>query len=335
ESEGGLPSDVRLLAMVPCGCGGQAELSGHVGFADTWASENGPVPAANFEGYGNFWAHELGHTYGREHAGNWHGEAGGGGYDGNFPYFHGGIGAPGITLITGWWRPGGTPYLIKPGVTSPLGPHAHDFMSYGHTDPLNTGMWVSPYTYFNLFKVFQIKRPRRIDTLAQNGEQLEAQSAELEVDRSVEPVEKLVAMGQFKADGSVNLQPFFRAVTSYNSSSGKSGEFSLELFDNQGRLLIQHRFDAKAISHADVGTMGFTEFVPWNTNAKRIVLKRKDLVLAERTVSSHAPTVRVLSPNGGELLGTETNIIWEASDPDGDPLSYTVLYNNGTDKTWW
>ena len=65
------------------------------------------------------------------------------------------------------------------------------------------------------------------------------------------------------------------------------------------------------------------------------MLKRKDVMLAERTVSTHAPTVRVLSPNGGEWLGTKAVIDWEASDPDGDPLSYTVLYNNGNDSTWW
>lgn len=335
QSQGGLPSDVRLLAMVPCGCGGQAELSGHVGFVDTWASENGPVPAANFEGYGDIWAHELGHTYGREHAGNWHGEADGGGYDENFPYFHGGIGVPGIALITEWWRPGGTPYLINPGVTNPLGKHAHDFMSYGHTDPLNTGMWVSPYTYYNLFKVFRLKQTGTINFLAQNAGESDAGSVDVEVTQKIEPVEKLVAMGQFKADGSVTLQPFFRSVTGFSSGAGKSGKLSLELLDDQGRLLTEHRFDAKSISHTAAGTMGFTEFVTWNRNAKRIVLKRNEQVLAERAVSSHAPTVRVLSPNGGEVLGAQTNIVWEANDSDGDPLSYTVLYNNGTDKIWW
>ncbi len=92
---------------------------------------------------------------------------------------------------------------------------------------------------------------------------------------------------------------------------------------------------AQAISHDKAGTMGFTEFAPWHANARRIVLKRKDTVVAERAVSPNAPKVRILSPNGGESLGTEATIIWEASDPDGDPLSYTVLYNNGADSIWW
>jgi hypothetical protein len=335
KSQGGIPSDTRLLGMVPCGCGGQAELSGHVGFADTWAQENGPVPAANFEGYGATWAHELGHTYGRHHGGNWHGEENGGGYDPNFPYFHGGIGAPGIAFITEWWRPGGTPYFISPGVLNPLGRHAHDFMSYGHTDPLNSGLWVSPYTYYNLWKVFRIQTRRAIETITRNTVELDAEDIDAEPAASSKPVEKLVVMGRLSADGSAHLQPFYRSVTDANTSSGASGEFGLELLDDQGRVLTTHRFDAKAVSHMDDGTLSFTEFVQWNEKTKRIVLKRKDQVLAERAVSTHAPTVRVLSPNGGESLGSEVNILWEADDRDGDSLTYSVFYNNGVEKTWW
>src|SRR5262245_39986551 len=316
QSQGGLPGDVRLLGMVPCGCGGQGVVDGQVAFADTWATENGQLPIANYEAYGNTWAHELGHNFGREHAGNWHGEAGGGGFDENFPYYHGGIGLPGLAINTYWWKPDGTPYLIAPSAVNPPGGHAHDFMSYGDLDPLNTGMWVSPYTYTNLFDKFRINTNM---TLAQ----------------SAKPVEKLVVIGQVGADGSVDLQPFHRVVTGFNSGSGALGEFSLELLDAQGRVLVVHRFDAQAISLDEVGTMGFTVFAPWSASARRIVLKRKETALAERTVSPNAPTVRVLSPNGGESLGTEATILWEGSDPDGDPLTYTVLYNNGVDSTWW
>ncbi len=225
QSQGGLPGDVRLLAMVPCGCGGRAYLNGKVAFVDTWATENGPLPTASFEGYGQTWAHELGHNFGREHAGNWHGEEGGGGYDENFPFFHGGIGLPGLAINTYWWKAGGTPYFIAPGALNPLGPHAHDFMSYGHLDPpMNTGMWVSPYTYTNLFDKFKI-------------------NTNLALALSAEQAEKLVVIGQVGADGSVDLQPFHRVVTGFNSGSGALGEFSLELLDAQGRVLVVHRFD--------------------------------------------------------------------------------------------
>ena len=321
QSQGGLPADTRLLAMVPCGCGGEANLGGPVGFVDTWAQENGPVPAANFEGYGDVWAHELGHTYGRSHAGNWHGEAGGGGFDANFPYFHGGIGEPGIALITEWWRAGGTPFFIAPGIATPtnVGKHAHDFMSYGQNDPMNTGFWVSPYTYKALFDRF------KVNTTA---------AAPLEEQR-VAPVEKLVIAGQINADGAVELRPFYRTTTAFSSGDGATGSFSLELQDEQGRVLAAHSFDAQSSAENETGALRFSEFVAWQPDAKRIVLKRNAVTLAERTVSNHAPTVRVLSPNSGQTVGEQTLITWDATDADGDALTYTVLYNNGTDATWW
>lgn len=210
----------------------------------------------------------------------------------------------------------GTPYFITPGELNPLGMHAHDFMSYGHLDALNSGAWVSPYTYANLFDTFWL------DT-------------NLTLTQSAGPVEKLVAIGQIGADGSVDLKPFHRVVTGFNSGSGALGEFSLELLDEQGRILVLHRFDAQAIPHDATGRKGFTEFAPWHASARRIVLKHNETTLVVRTVSPNAPTVRVLSPNGGESLGTEATILWEASDPDGDPFTYTVLYNNGADSTWW
>ena len=326
QSQGGLPGDVRLLGTVPCGCGGRASLGGQVGFADTWAEENGRVPEASFEGYGSTWAHELGHNFGREHGGNWHGEEGGGGHDENFPFFHGGIGQPGLALITNWWKPGGTPYFIAPGAANPnaLGPHAHDFMSYGHLDPLNTGLWVSPYTYNALFNKFKLSTTKSLQA-----------DATLALAQRVRPAEKLIVIGQVEAGGAVELQPFERANTSFSSGDGAGGEFSLELLGDKNEVLIEHRFDAQAVSHSEGETMGFTEFVPWHKGATRILLKRKGLILAERMVSQHAPSVRVISPNGGEYLGTDTTITWEGSDPDGDPLTYTVLYNSGTDSTWW
>jgi hypothetical protein len=317
QSQEGLPGDTRLLAMVPWGGGGIAKANGQVAFVDTWSPENNPtiVSDDDLEDYGELWAHELAHTFGRDHAGNWHGEAAQGVYDESFPYFHGGIGLPGLAINTYWWKPGGVPYLIAPG--NPPAPHAHDFMSYGQNDLLiNTGFWVSPYTYSALFNQF------RIDT-------------NMALASSVGPAEKLVVIGQINADDSVDLQPFYREVTGFSSGSGAVGEFSLELLDADGRVLVEHRFDAQAVSHSKSGTVGFAEFAPWHASARRIALKRNERVLAERTVSPNAPAAHVLSPSGGESLGKEATIVWEASDPDGDALSYSVFYNDGVNSTWW
>ncbi len=50
-------------------------------------------------------------------------------------------------------------------------------------------------------------------------------------------------------------------------------------------------------------------------------------------IENRAPTVDVITPNGGELLNGTITIEWDAVDFDSDPLTYDVFYsdNNGSD----
>lgn len=48
---------------------------------------------------------------------------------------------------------------------------------------------------------------------------------------------------------------------------------------------------------------------------------------AKVNVNNQTPTVTLISPNGGELICNPVNITWTASDPDGDPITYTLEYS--------
>jgi len=78
----------------------------------------------------------------------------------------------------------------------------------------------------------------------------------------------------------------------------------------------------------------FSAYIPWNSETKKIVLKNKDQYLTERAVSAHKPTVRIVSPKGGETWGAKATISWRASDQDGGKLTFSVLYNTGRDANW-
>ncbi|MFX0194735.1 MAG: Kelch repeat-containing protein [Candidatus Hodarchaeota archaeon] len=47
-----------------------------------------------------------------------------------------------------------------------------------------------------------------------------------------------------------------------------------------------------------------------------------------------APTVRVLRPNGGERVRGMYELRWEANDPDGDVLTFTISYSPNGGQTW-
>ncbi len=77
------------------------------------------------------------------------------------------------------------------------------------------------------------------------------------------------------------------------------------------------------------------ELVPWNPDTERVSIWHGDRELAVRDVSPHPPTVRVLSPNGGEIVaGGSFTVTWSAADADGDPLTFTLLYSSDRGKSW-
>ena len=53
-----------------------------------------------------------------------------------------------------------------------------------------------------------------------------------------------------------------------------------------------------------------------------------------RNVSPHTPVVTVLAPHGGETFTAPFNVKWQASDADGDALSYMLQYSTDGGATW-
>jgi hypothetical protein len=304
------PSDVHLLAMTPCGCGGIGNEPGNVGMADTWAVEHGIVPEKNFESYGAVWSHELGHNFGREHAGDAHNEEAP--QDMDFPYPHGGIGEPGLALTTEWWN--ASPFLVLPGVPDTGQQHAHDFMSYGDTNDLadHTHDWVSPYTFKALFQQF----------LDLNARSAPASSR----------MQKLIVGARISKSGKVTLRPFRIVSTTFTSPVVEDGSYSVELQNRDGKVLYSQRL---SVSHREgSGSLRLDAFVPWNPETVSIVLKNKEQIIANRVVSTHKPVLRILAPNAGSTWGPKATISWQASEGGKLPLTFIVLYNAGDNDNW-
>jgi len=49
---------------------------------------------------------------------------------------------------------------------------------------------------------------------------------------------------------------------------------------------------------------------------------------------NRAPTVEVISPNGGEVLNGTITISWDAEDFDSDPLTFDVYYSDNSGSDW-
>ncbi len=78
----------------------------------------------------------------------------------------------------------------------------------------------------------------------------------------------------------------------------------------------------------------FASVIPFPAGTQWLRIRHGPTVIAERQVSAHAPTVHLLSPNGGEQMQIGSLLQWTGSDADGDDLLYTLLYSTDAGATW-
>jgi len=112
------------------------------------------------------------------------------------------------------------------------------------------------------------------------------------------------------------------------------GDYSIRLENSQGTELARYSFNPiRGSENRATGVISL--LLPWDPDARRIVLLHNEDLIDSREGSANSPTVNVTFPNGGEVLNDPTaTFTWTAADPDGDPLSYTLEYSADNGTTW-
>jgi hypothetical protein len=66
-----------------------------------------------------------------------------------------------------------------------------------------------------------------------------------------------------------------------------------------------------------------------------VEIRHQGQVVASRSASASAPSVDLTSPTAGsQLAAGPFQVSWTATDPDGDPLTYSLLYSNDGGTSW-
>jgi hypothetical protein len=137
-------------------------------------------------------------------------------------------------------------------------------------------------------------------------------------------------------DTSATLAPAYVLDLPADAAPTMTGEFVLELRDEDGAVLTTRSFDL--LGHtAHPGTEGpraFVQLVPYDPSARSLVLRRGDQILASRTASASAPAVNILTPVEGAHWEGARTVSWEASDADGDDLTFGVDYSTDNGRSW-
>ena len=206
-----------------------------------------------------------------------------------------------------------------------------DLMSYcGNTD---TRTWPSSYTYTNLMNAIS----NRFGAAA-------APPPTFDDGDPPPPQDYLLVRGVIDlATNAVEFYPFLRVTSASSWPTPTNGSYVLRMLDSGGTVLLEVPFDPM-VPHVDLeddaepqpGTEGiFLLPVPLDPAMRSAVLMHQGEIKARRDASSHAPSVHVLWPNGGETLGAgPVTVSWEGGDVDGDALTYQVEFSSDGGGSW-
>ncbi len=195
-----------------------------------------------------------------------------------------------------------------------------NILNVGSNDP-----WVSPESYEAMFDNFTLNS---VSKTIQSPHVMAAKSNG----------EGLRITGWVDDEGELVIRPAYSQATEFYTQDDPEGDYLIELLDDSENVIESLRYTPGTLHRHSGITMPepFSLMVPRPDNFKTIRFSRtatsteeaqQDEILGEVPVSENAPTVSVVTPSGGESISEPVTIEWEASDPDGDDLFYTVLYS--------
>jgi len=155
----------------------------------------------------------------------------------------------------------------------------------------------------------------------------------------------LLVSGMINKNGTATLDPFlYLPAATLDIEPGAEGEYYIVLLDETGNVLSKSGFEVsfhelfcESEPTGAVDEVPFVYRIEWNEDTKSIELQDSEGdVLASREVTLNKPQINVLCPNGGEVFtkGEQIEISWEASDADGDPLTYNLSISPNGGETW-
>jgi len=193
-----------------------------------------------------------------------------------------------------------------------------ELMSYCAFDIQENWNWISDFTYNRVRSAIDIQY--RIDMQEGIGQNYAIVSGQIDT-----------------LSGVSRLDPVIYFSSTAQPPVEIEGEYILELLDNENNILSSTPFepDFSEENDAEAGIGNFVIPVLTNPAMKSVRISKNDNVIIEYSASPNTPTVEVLYPNGGEVLTDSlVNIVWTASDPDGDSLTYTVEYSRDGGNNW-
>jgi hypothetical protein len=256
--------------------------------------------------------HELGHVLGRDHVNCTGNEAG---PDDDYPYEKGKISST-HTGDDAFWALdiySSDSFTTLPNVVLPTG--TGDVMSYCGT------RWTSDYTWTAVRKALEEKWGTASMFDPAGGRSLRSAAA-TEAPRSV------FAVTGFLSGDTASIDQVQSGISTAVAPIGNS-DYEIVLRDTEGRELSAS--PAELTELESTGRYMILALAPGDEEAAEISLVKDGEVLDVLERSPNPPSIGTPSV---EVAGNKATIEWEATDPDGDPLSFDVRYSMDGGTSW-
>jgi hypothetical protein len=204
-----------------------------------------------------------------------------------------------------------------------------DVMSYCPSE------WISDYTYEGLYGEMALLSQDQPSVVAGHDHSSHDHSG-LAAQASAPEVEVVHITGSIypnKAEGALTR---VRRMDDLASAPNPAGPYRLLLRDGSNAVLATHVFSPTE-NHNGITRQRFSEYLPWQSGLRSIVLQSADGSLTYDTyaVSANPPAI-----SNAHLIGAtapvtgKVTLAWDASDADGDALSYDVWYSKDNGATF-
>ncbi|MCB8940486.1 MAG: hypothetical protein H6654_08115 [Ardenticatenaceae bacterium] len=267
-------------------------------------------------------AHELGHTYGRSHT---LGELPNGcGEKGTVKQHPNGYISASADIFDRQAIYGFDSFYLK---TNPiLGPIWHDVMTYCDKQ------WVSDITFKGLYARFAL--------LYGSSNMVTAVPAQ-----STQITDRLAVFGAVNLQtGQIStLLPMSVWFSADDIEPRTPGAYAIVLLDSGQNELARYPFSldsghsgASPLGEAEPAYGGISELIPYVNGTTQVNIEGPGgALLTSVSAGLAAPTVTLLSPNGGEILSQDSiTVSWTAVDADNDPLFFNLYHSPDNGGRW-